>query len=97
MAKIDEKAHEKISAILADSRVSPSILAYNMLKESKYINETFIEYMMSYVYMMADTKLVPFQLAEIQQACQYLKSNFEELGLQDTIGRHVIEHEYIAI
>ena len=98
MASIEESAHKKLTGILADSRVSTSVLAYKMLKENKYTNEAFLELFVNYVYMMADTKLVPIHLAEIQQACGWLKQNMEELGLPDIVGKLPMEQtDYLAI
>lgn len=98
MSSTEESAHKKLTGILADSRVSTSVLAYKMLKESKYINEAFLELFVNYVYMMADTKLVPIHLSEIQQACGWLKQNMEELGLPDIVGKLPMEQtDYLAI
>ena len=98
MASLEESAHKKLTNILSDSRISTSILAYKMLKENKYVNEAFLELFVHYVYLMADTKLVPIHLAEIQQACGWLKDNMEELGLPDIVGKLPEEHtEYLAI
>jgi len=98
MNSTEESAHKKLTGILADSRISTSVLAYKMLKENKYVNENFLELFVNYVYMMADTKLVPIHLAEIQQACGWLKQNMEELGLPDIVGKLPEEpNEYLAI
>jgi hypothetical protein len=98
MNSTEESAHKKLTGILADSRVSTSVLAYKMLKENKYVNEAFIELFVNYVYMMSDTKLIPIHLAEIQQACKWLKQDMEELGLPDIVGKLPMEQtDYLAI
>ena len=98
MAKIDETGHKKISNVLSDSRISPSVLAYQMLRENLYLNEALLEYMISYVYLMADTKLIPFHLQEVQKACKYLKSNMEELGLSELIYKEDTSNaEYLVV
>jgi hypothetical protein len=98
MAKADDKLHDKIAAGLADTRVSPAILAYKMMSESLYVNESMVQYMVNYINAMASAKVVPLHLADIQALCVNLKSSLEELGLIGTIGRQPVDNtEFLAI
>jgi hypothetical protein len=98
MASLEEKAHSKISAAFADQRVSPAILAYKLAKESRAVNEAALAYMINYVIIMADSKLVPFHLLEMQQICRALKISLEELGLTGMIQQQPLDtNEYVAV
>jgi hypothetical protein len=98
MASLEEKAHTKISTAFADSRISPAILAYKLAKESRAVNEAALAYMINYVIIMADSKLIPFQLLELQQICKALKISLEELGLTGMVQRGPVDNnEYIAV
>jgi hypothetical protein len=98
MAKLEDKVHEKISAALSDSRVSPAVLARLMLNENKYVNESFLQYMVNYVIIMANRSHVPLYLEDVQKQCQFLYSSLQELGLTGTYGRVPVEsNEYLAV
>ena len=98
MPSLDESAHKKISAAFADQRISPALLAYKLLREPRAVNEAVLSYMINYVVMMADSKLVPMQLVEVQQICQALKLSLEELGLTGIIQPEPVDNnEYMAV
>ena len=87
MASLEDKAHDKLVSVLADSRCSPAVLAMQMIRESKYVNESMLQYLVNYIIYTADSHLVPFQLKEIQDTCKLLKLSLEELGLSGSLGR----------
>lgn len=96
MAKVDEVLHKKFAAGLADTRVSPAVLAYHMLEENLYVNESMLQYLINYVSIVANKKLLPVHLEEIQQTCRLLQVSLEELGLTGSLGRSpLITGEYI--
>lgn len=98
MASLDENAHKKISAAFADQRISPAILAYKLIRETKAVNEAALAYMINYVIMMSDSKLVPMQLLELQQICKALKISLEELGLTGKVQQGMVDsNEYLAV
>ena len=76
-----QKAHDKLVNILGHRDTSPSAMAYKMLHESKYVNESMLQYIISYVTMMAKSKIVPQHLEDIKEVCVYLHDDLEELGL----------------
>jgi hypothetical protein len=98
MAKVDEALHKKIAAGLGDTRVSPAVLAYHMLQENLYVNESLLQYMINYIKVMANHKLMPLHLAEIKNICQTLELSLLELGLTGTVGRQPLDTtEYLAV
>jgi len=98
MAKVDEAAHKKISAILGDTRVSPAVLARHMLNEYRYVNESFMQYFINYIILMANETHVPLHLAEVHKDAKLLYSSLQELGLTGTIGRGPFDtNEFLAV
>jgi hypothetical protein len=98
MPSLEESAHKKISAAFGDQRISPAILAYKMIKENRAVNEAALAYMINYVIMMSDSKLIPMQLAEVQQICQALKISLEELGLTGIVQQEPVDNnEFMAV
>lgn len=81
MASIEDKAHAKLANALADARVSPAVMAMQMKNESKYVNESLLQYFVNYVKLMAESKIVPMQLADIQRVCSNINISLQELGL----------------
>ena len=93
-----DKLHKQITKGLGNHDVSPAVLAYKMLRESKYVNESLLQYMINYINIMANSKVVPVHLAEIQSICSYLNVSLEELGLVGDVGRQVmVTNEYLQV
>jgi hypothetical protein len=93
-----EKTHKAIAKGLGHSDVSPAVLAYKMLNESKYVNESLLQYMVNYINIMANSKIVPVHLADIQSICKYLNVSLQELGLVGDVGRQVmVTNEYLQV
>ena len=99
MASLEESAHKKISAALADSRISPAVLARLLQGESTYVNESFMQYFYNYIVQIAHARVIPFHLAEVQQECIALYNSLTELGLTgDTVGRvPTVNTEYLTV
>ena len=96
--KINESVHKKIAAGLGDSRVSPAVLARLLMDENRYINESFMQYMINYIIIMANATHVPMHLAVVHEDCKILYSTLQELGLTGTIGREPVDKtEYLAV
>ena len=76
-----QKAHDNLVKVLGHQDSSPSALAYKMLHESRYVNESMLQYITAYVQLMAKSKVVPEHLEEIREVCTYLNGSLEELGL----------------
>ena len=97
MASIEDKAHAKFAATLADARVSPAVLAMLMRNESKYVNESLLQYFVSYVKLMAESHIVPMQLADIQKVCSSINDSLQELGLTGKTRYTEPQTEYLAL
>jgi hypothetical protein len=96
LASINDKVHEKIATGLADTRVSPAALAMKMTREPKAVNEAMLGYLVNYIIVMAEQKVIPMQLAEVQQTCKELKFALEELGLTG-VTRPLDQNEYLVV
>ena len=92
-----DKLHKQIAKGLGNHDVSPAALSYKMLRESKYVNESLLQYLVSYVNVMANAKIIPAHLKEIQDICKFLNLSLQELGLVGDIGRvPEVGYEYLA-
>jgi hypothetical protein len=83
----NEKFHKQLVNGFASSEVHPAALAYKMHRESLYVNESLLQYMINYINILANAKIIPIHLADVQQVCRYLNLSLEELGLVGTVGR----------
>lgn len=98
MASVEEATFKKLSAGLADQRLSPAILAMKMTREGRAVNEAMLAMLINYVIIMADKPLVPFTLVEVQQQCKLLKLSLEELGLTGRVLREPIDnHQFLQV
>jgi len=98
MSKQDDKLHSHIANGLSDTRVSPAVLAYKMLQENVYVNESLLQYFVNYVNTMAQATVLPLHLQEVQEHCKTLQVSLQELGLLGTQGRtHATQNEYLAL
>ena len=82
-----DKLHKQIVQGLGNHDVSPAVLAYKMLGESRYVNESLSQYMINYINIMANAQIVPLHLSEIKEICKYLNISLQELGLVGEVGR----------
>jgi hypothetical protein len=98
MAKQDDKVHNHIAAGLSDTRVSPAVLALKMLQENVYVNESLLQYFVNYINTMANAKVLPLHLQEVQGQCQALQISLQELGLLGTQGRvQATSNEFLSL
>lgn len=96
--KAEQRLHDKIAAGLGDSRISPGVLAMQMIRESTYVNEAFITYIVNYIIFMAESKLIPLNLVEVQNICKTLKISLEELGLTGIAKLGEVDsNEYLTV
>jgi hypothetical protein len=93
-----DKLHKKIANGFGNENTSPASMAYKMLRESRYVNESMLQYLINYVTIMATSKIVPLHLEEVQKECKMIYDTLMELGLTGTVGRtEVVETEYITV
>lgn len=95
MASLEESVHKKLSSGLADSRMSPAILALKISRDNPQVNEAMLLLMVNWVIALANKQLVPFEMKEVQDMCKLLLMSLEELGLTGTVQP---EHrEWLAV
>jgi len=82
-----DKTHKAIVKGLGHSDVSPAALSYKMLHESRYVNESMLQYAVNYIIIMATHPVVPAHLQEVHEECKAIYGSFRELGLTGTVGR----------
>jgi hypothetical protein len=93
-----DKTHKAIVNGLGHSSISPAALAYKMLKESKYVNESFLQYAINYIIIMATSKVIPAHLESVHNECKILYTSLTELGLTGTVGREEVNtSEYLQV
>ena len=97
MASLEESAHKKFAAGLADNRVSPAILAMKMSRENAAVNEAMLSYLINYIIIVADKHVVPFHMKAVQEICKNLKGSLEELGLTGIVQPEFAPNEYLAV
>ena len=83
----NDKLHKQLVTGFGSSEISPATMAYKMHRESLYVNESVLQYLINYVIIMAESKIIPLHLQEVQQTCKTLYSSLQELGLTGTVGR----------
>lgn len=79
--------HKKIANGLGNHDISPAAMAYKMLHESKYVNESMLQYAVNYIILMATHPVIPVHLQEVHEECKAIYSSLQELGLTGTVGR----------
>jgi len=82
-----DKTHKAIAKGLGHTDVSPAALAYKMLQESRYVNESLLQYLVNYVVIMATHPVMPLHLKPVQDECKVIYTSLQELGLTGTVGR----------
>lgn len=93
-----DKLHKQLVKGFGNHDVSPASMAYKMMRESLYVNESVLQYLINYVHILANSKIVPMHLTDIREICRYLDVSLQELGLVGEIGRKSeMTNEYLAI
>lgn len=85
----NDKAARKYVQLMSNTEVSPAVLAYKMIHESKYVNESTLQFMINYIVMMGTRKeeSMPPVLHETMNVCRELYQYLRELGLTNTGSR----------
>jgi hypothetical protein len=98
MTRADKAFHKKLVDGLGNHAVSPAVSARYMLGESKYVNDSLIQYFVNYIIILANSPIVPLHLEEAHKAAKNLYCSLQELGLTGTIGRESVDTtEYLAV
>lgn len=94
---IEEKTHKAVVAGFGHSDLSPAAMAYKMLHESKFVNESMLQYIVNYIIIMASNPVIPMHLTDIHEQCKTFKILLEELGFTGDTRYPVDKNEYLAV
>jgi hypothetical protein len=93
-----DKLHKQIAKGFGHADVSPAAMAYKMLHESRYVNESVLQYAVNYIILMATHPVIPLHLEEVHNQCKVLYTSLQELGLTGTVGRvQEPRNEYLQV
>jgi hypothetical protein len=93
-----DKFHKHLVNGFGHNDISPAAMSYKMLKESRYVNESLMQYFVNYVIIMATSPIVPAHLEEVHRECKVIYTSLTELGLTGTVGREVVlGNEYVQV
>jgi hypothetical protein len=84
-----DKLHKQLIKGFGHNDVSPAAMAYKMLHESRYVNESVLQYAVNYIILMATHPVIPLHLQEVHEECKQIYYSLTELGLTGTVGRTV--------
>jgi len=93
-----DKLHKQLVAGFGHNDTSPAAMAYKMLHESKYVNESVLQYAINYIILMATHPVIPLHLEEVHQECKAIYYSLTELGLTGTVGRvGTLANEFLSV
>lgn len=93
-----EKLHRAVAKGLGHTDNSPATLAYKMLHENLYVNESFLQYAINYIIIMATHPVVPMHLKPVSNDCKTIYTSLVELGITSKVGRMEIDKtEYTVL
>jgi len=95
MAKtINDKAHEAIVKHMSSYDVSPASVAYKMLNESKFVNESMIQYMINFIIIHGTQKEdhVPPYLKDTYVICKQLYKMLQDTDMTNSGSRTSLSH-----
>ena len=84
-----DKTHKAIAKGLGHTDVSPAALAYKMLQESRYVNESLLQYLVNYVVIMATHPVMPLHLKPVQDECKTIYTSVSYTHLTLPTNREV--------
>ena len=92
-----EKLHKHIAKGLGHTEISPATLAYKMLQENKYVNESFLQYAINYIIIMATSPVIPLHLKPVSDECKIIYTCLQELGITGIVGREEIDNTEFTV
>jgi len=95
MAKtINDKAHEAIVKHMSSFEVSPASVAYKMLNESKFVNESMIQYMINFIIIHGTQKEdhVPPYLMDTYVICKEIYQMLDKMNMTNSGSRTSLSH-----
>jgi len=95
MAKtINDKAHEAIVKHMSSYDVSPASTAYKMLNESRFVNESMIQYIVNFIIIHGTRKEdhVPPYLMDTHVICKEMYQMLDKMSMTNAGSRSGLEH-----
>ena len=86
---IYDKQQAQLRKIFGDTETSPAGLSYKMLGESKYINESVLQYIINYIIIFGtrDLEHLPPYLHDTATICNELYQHLAKVGLTSAGSR----------
>ena len=86
---IYDKQQAQLRKIFGDTETSPAGLSYKMLGESKYINESVLQYIVNYIIIFGtrDLEHLPPYLHDTATICNELYQHLVKVGLTNAGSR----------
>jgi len=90
----NNKLHKQMVQGFASFEVSPASLAYKMLNESKFVNESVLQYIVNFIIIHGtrDESHVPPYLKDTWLVCNELYQVLDKLGLTNAGSRSLLAH-----
>ena len=88
------KEHKKIVDILGNSNVSPAALAYKMLNESRYVNESLIQYIVNYIILLGTRRpeTIPPYLENSRVWANEMYQMLDKMNMTNAGSRSALNH-----
>jgi hypothetical protein len=92
--KENDKLHRDIVKGFSSYEVSPASVAYKMLNESKFVNESVIQYIINFIIIHGtrDMDHVPPYLHDTHLVCTELYQVLQKLGMTNAGSRSILSH-----
>ena len=90
-----DKEHKRIVDIFTKADVSPAALSYKMLNESRYANESLIQYMVNYIIIMGtrDPEHMPPYLENARVWANEMYQMLEKMDMTNSGSRSALNHQ----
>ena len=95
MAKTNnDKAHEALVKHMSSFEISPAAMAYKMLNESRFVNESMIQYMINFIIIHGTRKEdhVPSYLKDTWLVCNKMYQMLDKMGMTNAGSRSSLNH-----
>ena len=90
-----DKEHRKIVDIFANANVSPASLSYKMLNESRYVNESLMQYIVNYIIIMGTRNpdhMAPY-LENVRIWANEMYQMLDKMNMTSVGSRSALNHQ----
>ena len=86
---VNTKAHESLVKSMSNTEVSPAGMAFKMLHESRYVNESTLQYLINFIVIWGtrNEDMVPNYNKDTYTICKELYQVLQQLGLTNSGSR----------